>query len=125
VPTILASPRALPGAVDHAQYDHTSVLRFIEWRYLGAPPRRASFAAPWSLTMRDRNARNPGELLSAEYFDPDLYFNPHLVIPDPSPGCGGPSELRVTGAPAEEPSPWEAGIENGYWERMGWQVPVG
>ena len=37
VPTILASPYARPGFVDHRVYDHTSILRFIEWRFLGAP----------------------------------------------------------------------------------------
>jgi len=37
VPTVLASPYAQPGFVDHALYDHTSILRFIEWRFLGAP----------------------------------------------------------------------------------------
>ena len=39
VPTVLASPYARPGFVDHTQYDHTSILRFLEWRFLGAPPR--------------------------------------------------------------------------------------
>ena len=38
VPTVLASPYARPGFVDHRQYDHTSILRFLEWRFLGAPP---------------------------------------------------------------------------------------
>ena len=38
VPTILASPYAHHGLVDHRTYDHTSILRFLEWRFLGAPP---------------------------------------------------------------------------------------
>jgi phospholipase C len=125
VPTILASPRALPGAVDQAQYDHTSVLRFIEWRFLGAPPRGSRLNASWALTLRDRNARNPGELLSSEYFDPNLYFNPDLTIADPSLACGGPEALQVQGMDMQEESPWEAGLENGYWERVGVKVPVG
>ena len=58
VPTIIASPRGLPSAVDHRQYDHTSILRFLEWRFLGAPPRGAGGSTAWSLTTRDRNARN-------------------------------------------------------------------
>ncbi len=37
VPTLLASPYASPGLVDRRLYDHTSILRFIEWRFLGAP----------------------------------------------------------------------------------------
>ncbi len=37
VPTVIASPFARPGYVDHRTYEHTSVLRFLEWRFLGAP----------------------------------------------------------------------------------------
>jgi phospholipase C len=118
VPTILASPRALPGAVDHQLHDHTSVLRFLEWRFLGAPARGPGGSATWSLTQRDRNAPNLGELLSAEYDDPALYFDPDLAIPDPSPGCGGPSGLSLRAVEAE-PSPWEEGLESGFWERAG------
>jgi phospholipase C len=122
VPTVFASPRALPGAVDHARYEHTAVLRFLEWRFLGAPPRGSTISATWSLGKRDRFAQNPGELLSAEYFDPDLYFDLGLHIDEPTPGCGT-TELRTFGSVAAgEPSPWEAGFENGYWERVG--LPV-
>ena len=41
VPAIVASPFARSGFADHTVYDHTSVLRLIEWRYLGAPRRGA------------------------------------------------------------------------------------
>ena len=41
VPTILASPYARQNYVDHRVYDHTSTLRFVEWRFLGAPPEGA------------------------------------------------------------------------------------
>jgi phospholipase C len=125
VPTIFASPRALPGAVDHARYDHTAVLRFIQWRFLGAPPRGPSIGPSWSLTARDRNSKNPGEMLSSEYFDPDLYFDPNLAIPEPSAACGSAEELRAFGATTAEPSPWLEGIENGYWERVGVKIPAG
>ena len=37
LPVFLASPFARPGYVDHRTYDHASVLRFLEWRFLGAP----------------------------------------------------------------------------------------
>jgi phospholipase C len=33
VPALVISPRARRGAVDHTVYDHTSVLRAIEWRW--------------------------------------------------------------------------------------------
>jgi len=122
VPTLLASPRGLPSIVDHGRYDHTSALRFIEWRFLGAPPRGPGSSAPWALTPRDRNAANCGELLSAEYFDPDLYFNADVPIPEPSHACS--TTAGAGGGAAVEDSPWERGIENGYWERVGLRVPV-
>ncbi len=37
VPAIVASPFARAGYADHTVYDHTSVLRLLEWRFLGAP----------------------------------------------------------------------------------------
>ena len=47
VPTIIASPYAhCRSAVDHRQYDHTSILRFLEWRFLGAPPHAARADRP-------------------------------------------------------------------------------
>ena len=47
VPTILISPRARRGHVDHGVYDHTSILRLVEWRWGLAP-----------LAPRDATARN-------------------------------------------------------------------
>jgi phospholipase C len=47
VPTLLVSPFARRGVVDHGLYDHTSTLRLIEWRWGLAP-----------LAVRDANARN-------------------------------------------------------------------
>lgn len=70
LPVFLASPFARVGNVDHAVYDHTSILRFIEWRFLGAPasgpgsgPGSGS-GSPWWLTTRDRHANNIGASLS-------------------------------------------------------------
>jgi phospholipase C len=47
VPTIIISPLAKQGYIDHTQYDTTSILKFIEWRY-NLPP----------LADRDANANN-------------------------------------------------------------------
>src|SRR6185503_7853422 len=47
VPCVLISPYASRGLVSHTQFDHTSVLRFIEWRW-NLPP----------LTVRDATANN-------------------------------------------------------------------
>lgn len=46
-PTLLVSPLARRGHVSHTQYDHTSILRLIEWRWGLAP-----------LTVRDATANN-------------------------------------------------------------------
>jgi phospholipase C len=80
VPTFVLSPFARPAHVGHQVYDHTSILKMVEWRF-GLQP----------LTRRDRAARN-----LAECFDfahprpaPDLPVvvdpGPHLCTP-PSPG---------------------------------------
>jgi phospholipase C len=123
VPTIFCSPRVLPGAIDHTRYDHTSVLRFLEWRFLGAPARGAGGSASWSLTARDRNANNPGEMISAEHFDPTVGFDVNLGVQAPSPPCG--SGAGAFADAAVEPSPWEEGLANGYWESVGIPVPAG
>ncbi|MCW2977951.1 MAG: phosphoesterase [Actinomycetia bacterium] len=47
VPAVVVSPFAAKGAVDHTVYDHTSVLRLIEWRW-GLDP----------LSPRDAGAAN-------------------------------------------------------------------
>lgn len=52
VPCVVVSPRARRGHVAHNLYDHTSILKMIEWRF-GLPP----------LTVRDAAARNLAEVL--------------------------------------------------------------
>ena len=52
VPSIVISPRARRHYVAHDVYDHTSVLKAIEWRFGLAP-----------LTTRDAHARNLAEVL--------------------------------------------------------------
>ncbi|HEY2289155.1 MAG TPA: alkaline phosphatase family protein [Thermoanaerobaculia bacterium] len=52
VPCVLVSPFSAPGAIDHGVYDHTSVLKMIEWRW-GLPP----------LSARDAAANNLAEAL--------------------------------------------------------------
>jgi phospholipase C len=47
VPTLLVSPFARRGYVDHGVYDHTSILKLIEWRF-GLP----------ALSVRDARANN-------------------------------------------------------------------
>jgi phospholipase C len=52
VPCVLVSPFATPGAVAQGIYDHTSVLKMIEWRW-GLP----------ALSVRDAAANNLAEAL--------------------------------------------------------------
>jgi phospholipase C len=61
VPCLVISPRARRGYVAHNVYDHTSILKAVEWRWGLAP-----------LTPRDSAARNIAEVLD--------FTNP----PDPS-----------------------------------------
>lgn len=52
VPCIVVSPLARRGFVGHQQYDHTSILRMIEWRW-SLPP----------LSVRDQTANNIAQAL--------------------------------------------------------------
>jgi len=63
VPCLLISPRARRGYVDHNVYDHTSVLKMIEWRF-GLP----------ALTARDAAANNLANAL-------DFRSSPNLLAP--------------------------------------------
>jgi phospholipase C len=64
VPCIVVSPRARRHYVAHNVYDHTSILKMIEWRWGLAP-----------LTVRDSQARNLAEVL-------DFSRPPNLAAPD-------------------------------------------
>jgi phospholipase C len=128
VPLLLCSPRALPNHVDHRQYDHTSLLRFLEWRFLGAPAEgpKAVSSTPWWLTARDRYANNLGRTLSPDVFDPDPGFDVDLDVGQPSPPCEVAAVTTTVAAPADDPEPsaFEASLRNGDFERIGARVPV-
>jgi phospholipase C len=110
VPTLLASPYALRGSVDHRAYEHTAILRFLQWRFLGAPargPGAAGTTAPasWALTKRDRNSENMGITLRAAQPDPELGFDLAMAIPPPSLSCS----TQVPGhAVKASPDPFDA-----------------
>ncbi|WP_411284740.1 alkaline phosphatase family protein [Lapillicoccus sp.] len=85
VPTVVISPRARRGQVAHNTYDHTSVLKAIEWRWgLSA------------LTPRDTAARNLAEVLdfsSAANTEAPAYLIPPFVATACAPGpLAGPEE---------------------------------
>jgi phospholipase C len=53
VPCVVISPYARRNFISHEQFDHTSVLKMIEWRF-GLPP----------LTVRDQTANNLADVLN-------------------------------------------------------------
>lgn len=68
VPALVVSPRARRGFVAHNTYDHTSILKMIEWRWGLAP-----------LTPRDSAARNIAEVL--DFSTPPNLSAPRFVVP--------------------------------------------
>jgi phospholipase C len=135
VPTVLASPYARRGYVDRHLYDHTSVLRFIEWRFLGAPatgPGRDT--ASWFLTARDRNARNMGASL-VDAPDREVGFDLALTLDPPLPPCAPGHEPEdpvfppaaaattpTSGEAARPKSTFELALDAGYFEHVGYDV---
>lgn len=145
VPTMMLSPYAQPGFVDHRTYDHTSILRFIEWRYLDAPPEGTgptSTGSPWHLTQRDLHANNIGASLLTDH-DPDFDVPLLPEVPITSAPCEG-EELEGSfvdgaihqvvdqvegqlpnGAAAASSNPelewhaFEKALHEGFFERMG------
>jgi phospholipase C len=94
VPTMVLSPYAHRGFVDHGVYDHTSILRAIEWRFLGAPPHGPGRPGEsWYLTTRDQHAENLMGTLRDR--DPDLEVALDPVTTDASDGCALPAPLPL------------------------------
>ena len=67
VPTLLVSPFALRKTVAHGVYDHTSILRLIEWRFGLAP-----------LSVRDAKANNLADALDFSHSNLDA---PRFAVP--------------------------------------------
>jgi phospholipase C len=70
VPCVVVSPRARRSHVAHDLYDHTSVLKLIEWRFGLAP-----------LTVRDAAANNLAEVL--DFSRPPQLSAPRYNVPLP------------------------------------------
>ncbi len=126
---MVISPWARPGAVDHTVYDHTAVMRFLEWRFMGAPatgPARRS--RRWWLTERDRGSHNLGGTIGLDTPDPDLGFDIDLdldfaasdcVTPVPGAALGGPGDTPLSAElqlltnaqfPDAQAQPWIGGL---------------
>jgi phospholipase C len=121
VPTIMASPYVRPGWVDHQQYDHTSITRFLEWRFLGAPPVGPGVAGDsWFLRTRDRNANNIGASLVMAA-DLDIGMDLDVAVDLPSPACAGEG-AAVDGAPLGDKHAFEESLDAGYFDEIGFTV---
>src|SRR5262249_45757060 len=109
VPAVLASPFARRGFVDHRVYDHTSILRFLEWRFLGAPADgpgpKSGKTGDWFLTTRDRYARNIGWSLLPKHEKADLDVDLGMQLPQPSDVCAVDGPLRGVLHPLAELEP--------------------
>ena len=103
VPTVVISPFARRGHVSHRTFDHTSILKMIEWRF-GLKP----------LTPRDQHAHNLASVL--DFANPDLSSTAYAVPPfTPSP-CAAVAE--TTGSEYQE---WPALKK--YLLDQGWKLP--
>jgi phospholipase C len=89
VPCLLVSPFARRAAVSSLVFDHTSVLRLIEWRWHLAP-----------LTVRDATATNLAEALD--------FSVPRLMAP----------QFRVPLGPFGAPCGSAAAVAEGTWHRL-------
>lgn len=116
VPTLVVSPYARRGYVGHNTYDHTSVLKMIEWRW-GLP----------ALTARDAAARNIAEVLD---FSAKNTSAPTYVVPSFTPlGCTVDSSVPgVSGISAFDAQ--DAKTEAAEWPalktlatNLGWVLP--
>jgi hypothetical protein len=117
----MLSPYARPAFVDHYLYDHASILRFIEWRFLGAPAQgRGKSSGSWFLTKRDRCANNIGLSLLPENPDPEF----EVGTPDSatSPACGAEMLAAARAAGPAPESDFVRGVELGFYDRMGYTI---
>jgi phospholipase C len=76
-PALVVSPFARRESVSHRVFDHSSILRMIEWRWNLAP-----------LTVRDRTANNLAEAL--DFRNPSLFAPQYLVPPVIGTACPSP-----------------------------------
>ena len=85
VPCVVISPYARRSFIAHGQYDHTSILKMIEWRF-GLPP----------LSVRDQTAGNLADVL--DFSTPNVAAPAFNVPTGPfSPACP-PASANATDA---------------------------
>jgi phospholipase C len=102
VPTFVITPRARRNHVDHALFDHTSILRMIEWRWGLAP-----------LTVRDAGSYNLAQVLDWNAA-PDLTA-PQWSVPYPTDvKLPTPAELAASDHQADWLQVGEMAAAQGY-----------
>ncbi len=102
-PALLISPLARRGHTSHALYDHTSVLRMIEWRWNLEP-----------LTVRDRTANNLA--LELDFTRPRLDAAAYPVPPVTGAFCPANPGLITSGVAPR----WE--VLHDVARKSGWSV---
>jgi phospholipase C len=101
-PALLVSPWSRRGYVSHVQFDHTSALKLIEWRWNLAP-----------LTVRDASANN---LASALDFERPSYTAPLYGVP-----TGPFTGVCPQAVPTDEQSEWAALVP--IAQQLGFRLP--
>src|SRR4029077_20148215 len=89
VPCVVISPYARRSFIAHGQYDHTSILKMIEWRF-GLPP----------LSVRDQTAGNLADVL--DFSAPNVAVPAFTVPSGPFSGPCPPSSANPTDEEAAE-----------------------
>ena len=102
MPTVVISPFARRGHVSHQTFDHTSILKMIEWRW-GLKP----------LTPRDQHAHNLATVL--DFANPDTSTPAYAVDPFMPSGCAA-ADTETSGTEFYEWPALETGRPGG---RMG------
>jgi phospholipase C len=102
IPALVIGPRAKRGHVRHGDFDPTSILKMIEWRW-GLP----------ALSPRDASARNLAQTL--DFVHPPDLTAPQWVVPDID------GEAAVSARATEDPARDRAQAEehSAEWERVG------
>jgi phospholipase C len=104
VPTVVISPFARRGHISHQTFDHTSILKMIEWRW-GLKP----------LTPRDQHAHNLATVL--DFANPDTSTPAYAVDPFVPSGCAA-GDTETSGAEFYEwPALKQAALA------AGWDLP--
>lgn len=106
MPALVISPRARRRFVAPWSYDHTSVLRAMEWRFRLRP-----------LTTRDKNVRNIAEVLDFSRA-PRLFAPPISVAPVVPVPCEAPAPVPGSLAPENEWTDLRA-----LALKHGWSIP--